>query len=148
MRVYMKKNITAYSGKDIDAGVVYSSHNNGHVCFAKNYSKPRQTDQHVLFTQYMKAIREIWNAAKDGFKADMKTYAYLVKVNLPDKLKATSYALFVKLAYAIIKEYNYAPNNVDVSMFIDEGCTNVLEAINSGFLWQVPGSEGLTNDIN
>ena len=54
MKVYMKKYLSAYSGKDVEEGVIYSSHNYGNVCIARTYKKPKLTDNNTNFAKNAK----------------------------------------------------------------------------------------------
>ena len=46
------------------------------LCYARDYVIPTLTDQNTAFGAQAKAVTDTtWNAASEGFKADMQTYA-------------------------------------------------------------------------
>ena len=148
MRVYLKKNITAYSGKDKEEDVVYSSHNLGNVCIAKNYTKPKTTGQHTTFALNAKNIRTLWDTASTAFKSDLTIYAHMLKVNFPDKLKATSYALFVKICYGVAEMTGNPLVNLSLSDFDSMSVASISGLMKNQVLTYLKECDGLQNAIS
>ncbi|HOQ79779.1 MAG TPA: hypothetical protein PLH63_01815, partial [Candidatus Cloacimonadota bacterium] len=140
-------NITAYSGKDKEEDVVYSSHNLGNVCIAKNYTKPKYTDQHEQFKKNAENIRTLWVAANSAFKNDLTIYAQILNINFPDKLKATSYALFVKICYAAAKMSSNPLESLSLNDFDGIGGTTISGLMENQILPYLKGCDHLISPI-
>jgi len=143
----MKKNITAYSGKDKEEDVVYSSHNLGNVCIAKNYTKPKQTYQHTLFMENAGCIKALWDAASTAYKEDLSHYAHTLNINFPDKLKITSYALFVKICYAVSKATTISLRAFNLGTFATAHADTIAATMARGFIYYMKSCENLTHPI-
>jgi hypothetical protein len=147
MKVYLKKNITAYSGKDGEEDVVYSSHNQGNVCIARNYTKPTQTPQHLIFKANADAIRSIWSQATALFKDDLKIYAKLLNENYPDKIKATCYSIFIKIIYAYAESEGVDVSTLDIATIRTSVVKSVKSAMDNNFISKVETTSALDNVI-
>jgi hypothetical protein len=147
MRVYLKKNITAYSGKDGEEDVVYSAHNQGNVCIAKNFTKPKEISQHLTFKANADTIRGIWAQATPAYKTDLRTYCSLFNDNFPDKLKASCYSMFIKIVYAYAKSEGIEITTLDIASLRTSVIKNVKSTIENGLLPALEVSTSLDSVI-
>ncbi len=134
MKVYLKKNITAYSGKDGEEDVVYQAHNNGNICIASNYTAPRETAQHLVFAQNGQAVKSIWSAVSAGFKNDLKSYALIYTSNNSDKTHITAYAILCKLLYAHAKALGSQVSDLEYDTLKTSAAKSINSAITAGYL--------------
>jgi len=137
MRVYLKKNITAYSGKDGEEDVIYTAHNEGNVCIAMNYTKPKESPQNLVFKSCAENAGTIWNQATADFKNDLKLYAKLLNVNFPDKIKASCYAIFVKMLHTYAKTEGVLVSTLDISGIRTSVIKSVKSAMENNCLTKV-----------
>jgi hypothetical protein len=133
----MKKNISAYSGKDGEEDVVYASHNQGNVCIAKNYTKPKESPQHLVFKECANAISSLWDEATPAYKNDLKLYAKLLNDNLPTKIKATSFAIFVKILYAFAKSEGALVSTLEMSTLRTSIIKDIQSTMDNKFIARV-----------
>ena len=75
MKVTFYKNIKTMSGRCTQGNMVFMSAKNHSVCVARNYVKPRLTENNELMGLKMKAAANIWKSISVGFINDLKTYA-------------------------------------------------------------------------
>jgi len=147
MRVYLKKNITAYSGKDTEEDVIYSAHNQGNVCIARNYTKPIVTAQQLAFKANSNNLKTIWNQTTTAYKTDLRTYAGILIENFPDKLKATCFSIFVKILYAYGKSEGMQVSAMNVTTLRSSAVKNVLSAMDNNFITKVSTETALDKDM-
>lgn len=149
MKVTFHKNIAAYSGKDKWQKCIYSATLDGTACTIRRYIKPRETAQQGTFKRAAKVIAEIWRYANEGYKSDLMIYAWLIKntKEFQGKYMTSSYGWFIKISWKLIDVESITPDNLSVSTFVDNGCSNVKETIDNGFLPKVDKVDDLTNDI-
>ena len=145
MRVYLKKNITAYSGKDGEEDVVYSAHNMGNICIAKNYTKPAITAHMLEMKANCDTISTIWNQASVGYKADILTYAKAMVNTASDcKISGNKYSWFVKLLYAYTKAEGVSFSTLTITTVRASSIKNIQGAIENGFI----PDPGLTTSLS
>ncbi len=137
MRVYLKKNITAYSGKDNEEDVVYSAHNEGNVCIARNYTIPKESPQHLVFKANSDAVSTIWSQATADYKDDLKTYAKILNENFPNKLKAGCYSIFIRILYAYSKSEGVQVSTLDIATLRTSVVKSVKSAMDNNFITKV-----------
>ena len=147
MKVYMKKYLSAYSGKDVEEGVIYSSHNYGNVCIARTYKKPKLTDNNTNFAKNAKQCKLLWDNVSESFKVEMKIYAQLLSIDFPEKIKASSYPLFVGLVYKLASSLDVMACELNVEDLYENGAGSIAEAAESGYLIYVQNVEALTKPI-
>ena len=75
MKVTFYKNIKTMSGRCKQGSMVFISAKNHSVCLARNYVKPRYTENNELTGLKMKAAAFLWKSVSIGFIQDLKTYA-------------------------------------------------------------------------
>mgnify|MGYP000896132013 CR=1 FL=1 len=134
MKVYLKKNITAYSGKDGEEDVVYQAHNNGNICIASNYTAPRETAQHLVFAQNAQTVKSLWSSVSAGFKNDLKSYALIYSTNNQDKTNVSGYAIFCKLLYSHAKALGSQVSDLEYDTLKISAAKSVNSAISAGYL--------------
>jgi len=134
MKVKFKKNIDSYSGKDKEEGIVYSAHNNGTICIAKNYTKPKTTDEQVNFGNKMSVVRGLWVQVSDGYKADLKDYSHKYSMADQTKLGTACYSMFIKLMYAYEKHSGISLFDMNIESLRDSDIKTVKSALENGLL--------------
>lgn len=149
MKVTFHKNIAAYSGKDKWQKCIYSATLDGTACTIRRYIKPRETDQQLMFAKAAKAIAEIWRIAHTAYKDDFRLYAWLIKntKEFQGKYMTSSYGWFMKISWKLMDQESITPDNLIVDTFVDNGCSNVKETVENGYLPLVDKVNDLTNAI-
>ena len=149
MKVTFHKNIAAYSGKDKWQKCIYSTTLDGSACTIRRYVKPRETDQQIRFAHAAKAISDIWSNAQTGYRSDLMIYSWLIKntKEFQGKYMTSSYGWFIKISWILIKQLNLTPANLSVNDFVNNGCSNVKETVEIGYLPLVDKANDLINDI-
>lgn len=147
MKVYLKKNITAYSGKDKEEDVVYQAHNQGNICIALNYTRPRETSQQIAFGLNGKNVQSIWQSVSAGFKSDLKAYALAYSAHNEDLTHVTAYALFFKMLYAHSSSLGNSVSDLEYDTLKTSSAKSVNSAISAGYLPSFGLSLNLSNNM-
>ncbi len=147
MRVFLKKNITAYSGKDSEEDVVYSAHNQGNVCIARNYTIPKECPQHLVFKANSDTIASLWAQVTTAYKNDLKTYAKLLNENFPERLKAGCYSVFIRILYAYSIGEGIQFSTMNITSLRTSSVKSVASAIDNNFISKVETSETLNQTM-
>ncbi len=146
MKVFLKKNITAYSGKDGEEDVVYSAHNQGNICIAKNYTKPVECPQHLVMKANSDNIRSLWASVSTAYKDDLSTYAKVIADKTSDsKLPGNKFTWFVKILYSYAKSEGALVSTLDITTLRTSVIKSVKTAIDNNF---IPEPAGLTEELN
>lgn len=149
MKVTFHKNIAAYSGKDKWQKCIYSTTLDGSACTIRRYIKPRETNQQTTFAKAAKTIARIWRDAHTGYKSDLMIYSWLIKntKEFQGKYMTSSYGWFIKISWNLMNQVSITPDDLNVNTFVDNGCSNVKETVEIGYLPLVDKVIDLTNDI-
>ena len=59
----------------------------------------------------------------------------------------SSYGWFIKISWILIDLLGLDPANLDVTAFVNNGCSNVKHTVEIGYLPLVDKVDDLTNDI-
>ena len=148
MKVKLKYGIATYSGT-LDE-MTFGSYKSGTLCIARKWVMPRLTANNSLVRDIAKNLSAIYAQCSEAYKADLKSYAFLYgKQKSPkDKLGPNAYSIFVKMMYAFQKA-NSASVTLDTVTYNDiqslfSDITSVAQAVDSGFLPSLNGSDLLT----
>jgi hypothetical protein len=146
MRVYMKKNITAYSGKDQEEDVVYRSLNNGNYCIAAEFTAPKEHPQFEVFRANIAVLKDLWNGASGAFKTELKSYTDKLNADRAYKnlLRVSGYCLFVKMIYAYVKAEALQISGLDLVQLRTSNVKSLKSAVDSGYLPKVEGYDAYT----
>ncbi len=146
MKTFMKKNITAYSGKDAMQDVVYRSLNEGSICIAAEYTKMRPTLQNKVIADNMVIIKSIWKSCSEEFKADLADYTKKLNIQRKfDYLPAVNrFGLFVKALYAYAKLNISNVSDLEYSVLKTSVVKNVLGMIDNDCLEKISDYGDLT----
>lgn len=149
MRVFMKKNITAYSGKDQEQDVVYRSLNNGNYCIAAEFTAPVNHPQHGVFSANSAVVRTLWNSVNDPYKAEMKIYAQKHSADLVyhNKLRVSAYCVFIKMIYAYAKAGALNVADLTYATISASVIKNIKGAVDAGHLEKVDGYEAMLTSM-
>ena len=146
MKVFLKKNITAYSGKEGEEDVVYSAHNQGNICIAKNYTKPVECPQHLVMKANSDAIRSLWSQATAAYKADLSTFANAIADKASDsKLPGNKFTWFVKIMYSYAKSEGISVSTLDIATIRTSVFKSVKSAMDNNY---IPVPAGLTEELD
>jgi len=146
MKVYMKKNITAYSGLDRDEHVVYNSFNEGNVCTTRKTFEYVPTAHTAVFSDQMNHIQDLWNLAGNPFKAELKKYEIKRrKLYLNNQLRGGgNYGIFLKMIFAYAKAQNADVLSLQIVDLKQSSIKSIAEAVNAEILPKVDGYELMT----
>lgn len=151
MKVKFKYGIATYSGTLDD--MTYGNYRAGMVCIGRKWVMPRMTDINEDLGAIGKNISSIYADVSEGYKSDLKTYAYLYgKQKTPKgKLAPNGYALFVKLLY-ILQDENSGTVDLktltcnDIKTLFPE-IVSIADAVENGFLPNLTGASLLTTEM-
>ncbi len=147
MKVYLKKNISAYSGKDGEDDVVYHAHKNGNICIASNYVMPRLMAHHLTFASNGKTIKNIWSLVSTAYKNDMKSYAVVYSRSHPDKTNINGYVIFCKLLYSYAKALGVQVSDLEYDTLKSSAVKSIHFAISEGYLPEYDFSFDLNSNM-
>ncbi len=148
MKVTFKKAISSYSGADRANDIVFSAYNGGAVCIARDYTKPKEMPQHLSFKANSDTIRNIWNQASAGYKANLQLYAYKYKSLLRrTQLAPSSYALFSKILYAYSKSEGIEVSTMDINSIRTSVIKSIKSTVENGYLPKVSGYATLETTV-
>ena len=144
MKVYFEKNITAISGKDLAEKVIFSSINDGNLCYARKYVRPRETEQNINFGLDGQKIKEKWAIASSGFKNDLKKYGELAHQGEYWKQQLNNYSVYCKAVFAKAADLGTEVRELADTVFTTGSISTVKNMQDAGYLPAVAGGETLT----
>ncbi|MDZ4121344.1 MAG: hypothetical protein U1C33_02920 [Candidatus Cloacimonadaceae bacterium] len=150
MKVKFKYGIRTYSGT-LDE-MTYGSFRNHMLCIGRQYVKPTATEQTLAMADILTNLGGIYREASEGYRNDLKTYAYRNRVNVArDKILPTAYALWIKMMFAWARESEGLINLADVTIediqATEAPVWKVADAIEAGYLKSVKDYEELDTEI-
>ncbi len=147
MKVKFKFGIRTYSGT-VDE-MTFGSYRKHSVCIGRKYVTPILTANNTLVGSVMKNLAKVYSACSEGFKADLKLYAYRNTANVPaGKIPPNAYAIFVRLMYNFAEADS---EHIDLATIthsdlqtVGSDIATVADAVANGYLANVANANMLT----
>ena len=103
MRVFFKPGSTLYpkGGKRDD--VVYCYHNEGTICYTRNYYPVPEMPQNLKIKELQSITLQIWNVLPLRFKTELSLYAKQYKKEYPHIRRKflSNYSIFLKITHKL-----------------------------------------------
>jgi hypothetical protein len=146
MKVKFNFGIRTYSGT-VDE-MTFGSYRKHSLCIGRKFVIPRLTANNTLVGSVMKNLAKVYSACSEGYKADLKVYAYRNTANVPaGKMPPNAYAIFVKMMYLFAESDS---EHIDLETIthsdlqtVGTDIATVADAVSNGYLANVPDADEL-----